>query len=453
MSQINLANIFLEATTSMNASVNHTRGSQNYQAESFSQNLFKAKETINRSEVHETKRSEAHLVQKEKSNDTITQEKNNTQDKTSIQDDQVVKDENKATSIDEVNELSNQDEQESCNEIKAIEEQILALVSQGLQMPIEDIQVQLEALGLQVQDLLSEEGFGKFINQLFTNGDIEALLSGDVDIKQMSTLFNQLATYAKEMQSVLGELNEQAHMEAEVALQTTDEIEAGIVEHGILEEEMLSENILDETLNTSVAQDGAKGQEQISDEPILTFASDESHVDSGLGITVPIHNFTTTSFTQTFQTDIGVIAQTTTKQMINGKSFIEQVDFKVLSQTKEINVTLSPKELGQMNIKIVEQNGTMVAEIKVDNEKAKDFILNEINTLKENLEEQGLNVTDVKVDIRQDSHQSQMEQEKQKSSKRIQEIISKHLNENEEELNEAIDESPIISDSEIDYMV
>ena len=444
MSQINLANIFLEATTSMNASVNHTRGSQNYQAESFSQNLFKAKETINRSEVHETKRSEANLVQKEKSNNTITQEKNNTQDKTSIQDDQVVKDENKATSIDEVNELSNQDEQESCNEIKGIEEQILALVSQGLQMPIEDIQVQLEALGLQVQDLLSEEGFGKFINQLFTNGDIEALLSGDVDIKQMSTLFNQLATYAKEMQSVLGELNEQAHMEAEVALQTTDEIEAGVVEHGILEDEMLSENILDETLNTSVDQEGAKGQEQISD---------ESHVDSGLGITVPIHNFTTTSFTQTFQTDIGVIAQTTTKQMINGKSFIEQVDFKVLSQTKEINVTLSPKELGQMNIKIVEQNGTMVAEIKVDNEKAKDFILNEINTLKENLEEQGLNVTDVKVDIRQDSHQSQMEQEKQKSSKRIQEIISKHLNENEEELNEAIDESPIISDSEIDYMV
>ena len=105
-----------------------------------------------------------------------------------------------------------------------------------------------------------------------------------------------------------------------------------------------------------------------------------------------------------------------------------------------------------MNIKIVENNGAMVAEIKVDNEKAKEFILNNIHELKDNLEEQGLNVADVKVDIKQDNRQSQMEQERQKSSKRIQEIISKHLN--DATLEEVEDnETPILSDSEVDYMV
>ena len=101
-----------------------------------------------------------------------------------------------------------------------------------------------------------------------------------------------------------------------------------------------------------------------------------------------------------------------------------------------------------MNIKIVEDHGTMVAEIKVDNQKAKDFILNEIGELKNSLEDQGLNVADVKVDIRQDNHEAQMQQERQKSSKRIQEILAS-FDEDEEEMTEPL----ISSESEVDYMV
>ena len=82
------------------------------------------------------------------------------------------------------------------------------------------------------------------------------------------------------------------------------------------------------------------------------------------------------------------------------------------------------------------------------NEKAKDFILNEINELKSSLEDQGLNVADVKVDIRQDNHETQMQQERQKSSKRIQEILAS-FDEEEEEMVEPL----ISSDSEVDYMV
>ena len=103
-----------------------------------------------------------------------------------------------------------------------------------------------------------------------------------------------------------------------------------------------------------------------------------------------------------------------------------------------------------MSIKLIEENSNIVAQIKVDNEKAKAFLINEMNSLKTALEERGLTVTDVRVDIKQDTHQSQMEQEKQKSSKRIQEIITKHMEAFEEE--EEIRPEKI-SDSEVDYMV
>ena len=68
--------------------------------------------------------------------------------------------------------------------------------------------------------------------------------------------------------------------------------------------------------------------------------------------------------------------------------------------------------------------------------------------MRNSLEEQGLNVADVKVDIRQDNHQTQMQQERQKSSKRIQEILAS-FEEEEEEIIEPL----ISSDSEVDYMV
>ena len=56
-----------------------------------------------------------------------------------------------------------------------------------------------------------------------------------------------------------------------------------------------------------------------------------------------------------------------------------------------------------------------------------------------------------KVDIRQENHESQMQQGRQKSSKRIQEIINKQLS--EEVLEQETDSGSVLSDSEVDYMV
>jgi len=420
--------------------------------ETFGKKLSEAKETANSIEYKDkaVKEEAVENVQKDsyKQTKSTAESKEVSEKKEVTESSGTLKDEKQTTKLE-----ASDEKIEEVHPIEIVDEKILALMSQMLQRPIDDIQVQLENMGLEAQDLLSEEGFGQFINEIFAQGDMEALLSGQVDIKKITALFNELTAIKEEFAEVLNQANLQ---ESQLSLQETVEVQQSVNDSDTVSNpsniQMTQEVAIDELGLEQSVDHRYKGQETEENSIGLGLAQEAGEHDSELGLTVPIHNFTTTTSTQTFETGTGIVTQTTvTKQATSGKAFIEQVDFKVLSQTKELNVTLSPKELGNMNIKIIEQNGVMVAEIKVENEKAKEFILAELGELKNSLEAQGLNVADVKVDIRQDNHQTQMEQEKRKSSKRIQEILAKHLG--EDDLEGEVESTPILSESEVDYMV
>ena len=332
-------------------------------------------------------------------------------------------------------------EEDDVSKNQSIEEQILALVSQALNISIDEVKATLSQLGLKIKDLMSQEGFSTYIGEICGQGSVAELLMNIDDLKSIITLFEDLNTLNEQTQVISNQnTTEQTLIESLQQPNPMTVTQTVETDQTNLKEEVAISNI--KTIDRYSEDDKESNQG-------LSFLQGQEEQTEDIGINVPVHNFTTT-FTQSFEIEASIVTQTTTtKSMAFGEAFIEQIDFKVIGQTRELNVQLSPKELGDLNIKMVENNGALVAEIKVDNEKAKEFILSEIHLLKQNLEEQGLNVIDVKVDIRQDNHQFQMEQERQKSSKRIQEIISKHFSESEEEEEAAL----IVGESEIDYMV
>lgn len=448
MSQVNIASSFFEANTNLNVgnSAPQMTASRN-NSDTFSQKLAMINDLTNHVKDTDKSSKKNHFEEQFKSNTTEKREETKKVEKNTNKMDSKTKEVSKK----EVN--KNEDIEDDGKETKSENEvidQILSLMSQVLQVPVEEIQTQLDAIGLQVHDLLTEEGFSAFINEMYAQGDVNALLSGEIDMKQIRALFETLSDFKEQLSQLDVSVEDNLELEIPVYQETIDQkVDEGLIQIRV-EDHQLAQEPMMENIEDKVIQQINPVKETLEEETMSGFSNDSVQGASDLGMTVPIHNFTTTTFTQAFSTGNGTVTQmTTTKQVMGGKTFIEQMDFKVLSQTKELNLTLSPKELGQMNIKIAEHNGIMTAEIKVENEKAKMFILNEIDALKDGFQEQGLNVTNVKVDIRQDNHQAQMEQEKQKSSKRIQEIISKHMGEEEEE--ESI--IPIASESEIDYMV
>lgn len=432
MGYMNLGSMLIQPTSSLNQTGEIRDAGVSSQDQSFNKKLSEMRQNIQSSRLDYTP-----VNKSVKDNNRRQNEDLNTNNELSKNKKIELEKDSSSKKTNTKPEKTNTDKKESelSEEIDTndVDEQILMLVSQSLNMSIEEVTQLLSKLGMEIQDLLNQESFGMFVTGALGVDNMELLLTKSSDLSKVTQLFEYLTQLRGSMSQGegLGHLQEQISTLENEVIQTVQKIPTVMdTASGVKADK---EHLIEDSKNQ------------------LSFLAESETTTNGVGEQIPVHNFTSSQFVKHFQTGNGTMMQTiTSKVSVSGEAFIEQIDFKVIGQTKELSVQLSPKELGQLNIKIVEQNGSLIAEIKVDNEKAKDFILNEIHLLKEKLEGEGLNVSDVKVDIRQDQRQSQMEQERQKSSKRIQEIISKHFGEVEEEEESP---APTLTESEVDYMV
>lgn len=443
MGQIGLGTIFMNAQVA-NVDTNYTSSSKTIEPSkerSFSKELDKAKT----SQSGNQDKNETTKIKDDKGNEVV----------------QKIKDE--VTKSEPVNkekvESKPEDELENSKDKGEIDEKILSLLSQVLNVTTDQLKELLNQMGYAPSDLLKQEMFGKFVSEVYTQIKGENLLMVEDGVKDISQLFDQLQVMCSETKIEGTPLDLQKQMDVKtniekpiekteqslLTIQSLNEVEEG---NDIEVTQKTQVQSVVQNMNTKTVTQLQTPEEQsnVLNNSVL---NETGKVD--LGIVVPIQNFSSTVYSQLWQPEgTGTSQQVAQTPQLIETDIIDQIDFKTLGMTKEIHLQLSPKELGEMSIKLIEENSNIVAQIKVDNEKAKAFLINEMNSLKTALEERGLTVTDVRVDIKQDTHQSQMEQEKQKSSKRIQEIIAKHMEAFEEE--EEIRPEKI-SDSEVDYMV
>lgn len=340
---------------------------------------------------------------------------------------------------------------------KEVADEIVTLVSQSLGLSTEEIQAILQKLGLGAEDLLGEQGFASFIEQALGQGEMMTLLTGEMEMKKIRELLEGMKQLSsKSLRANEGAIAPESILQVKLEVQeAAQNVSVGMtMEQGsgdIQQEGGLDhlESIHQVKLTDQAGFEGKHGWGEAGEQSGNGLLQQGTSQNGDLASSALL----TKTFTQTIHQAEGFVTKTmVTRQAGGGQVVLEQVDYKVLAQTKELNVQLSPKELGTMNIRIVESNGALVAEIKVEDEKTKAFIQSEIAGLKENLEEQGLSVTDVHVDVRQGNGQSQMEQGRQKSSRRIQEIISTQYEEEQVEEDEKLT-LQAGNGSEVDYMI
>lgn len=336
-------------------------------------------------------------------------------------------------------EVESEDKLEEDKDQGELDDKILLLLSETLNVDLKELKELLKQMGYDASDLLEQQKFGEFISEAYTQIKGENLLMVETGVKDMSTLFTQLQAMNDETNGIHS-VNTIEHL-----LEKNEQIPQNFSDINFAQNQINNGAIEIESVNTSVQTRKFESVETGSN--LLNSSATHEIGQLDTGMVVPIQNFSSTVYTQLMKPEGNAGMQI--PQLIE-TDIIDQIDFKTLGITKEIHLQLSPKELGELSIKLIEENSSIVAHIKVDNEKAKMFLLNQLGDLREALEERGLTVVDVKVDINQGSHQSQMEQEKQKSSKRIQEIIAKHLEVFEDEEEQHAKET---SNSEVDYMV
>jgi len=119
-------------------------------------------------------------------------------------------------------------------------------------------------------------------------------------------------------------------------------------------------------------------------------------------------------------------AQTGQSNQINEKSpeksIMEQVINKAAEQVNqnktEISLSLRPDNLGKVNINLVTKDGALTAQITAESNHVKDILTKGIESLKQSLEEHGVNVSNITVKVQEpaqteNSSQNQFEQSNQ----------------------------------------
>lgn len=423
MGQVDLGAMFMNVqVASVNTNdIGFIRETKQLKEQSFSKELDKAK-TLQKKDEH---KSHSNKMREDKSNEIVQKEKGKIERSDTLNQEKI--------------EVESEDELDEDQDNGELDDKILLLLSETLNVDLEELKELLKQMGYVPSDLLEQQKFGQFISETYAQIKGEDLLMIETGVKGMSALFTQL----QEMNNETKVINSEKTIERLV--EENQQVNQHFNSINFIESQINHGTIGTESIGNSIQSNEFQSAE--IDSNLLNGISTHEAGQVDVGIVVPIQNFSSTVYTQLWKPDGTTSVQT--PQLIEA-NMIDQIDFKTLGITKEIHLQLSPKELGELSIRLIEENSSIVAHIKVDNEKAKMFLLNQLNDLREALEERGLTVVDVKVDINQDSRQSQMEQEKQKSSKRIQEIISKHLEVLEEKEAQDAKES---SDSEVDYMV
>ncbi len=343
--------------------------------------------------------------------------------------------------------------------IEAVYAIIMTLVNNILEVPMEDIEAVMKEMNISPMDLLKTETFNEFLTHVYPGYDEQHLLLNEEKVKDISKLFVKLEQVSEML------AGEQSHILIEKWVLHDEVVKTNITEIAVQpasdneqELEPVNTQVMTQNLQAKDLVNVGKVEDDVAEETIPDgHLSDEGMLNfkqMGLGLNVPIQAFGHTPGTKLWDAQ-GVHTHTSgfeghesiTRQMIN------KLDISSSGGTREITMELSPRELGNLSIKLVESSGVLVAHIKVENERTKELLLNEMAQFKQAIEEQGLSISEVKVDIKQNSHQSQMEKEKQKSAKRIQALVDKHLIEIPDDTVQHDERIGELTETEVDYMV
>lgn len=73
----------------------------------------------------------------------------------------------------------------------------------------------------------------------------------------------------------------------------------------------------------------------------------------------------------------------------------------------QVNIILKPENLGKVNINLVTQNGVLTAQITAENSQVKDILNKGLETLRQNMAEQGINVGKMVVNVQEPQSSNQ----------------------------------------------
>lgn len=387
-----------------------------------------------------------------------------TQDKSDRQENNSVKSskdpvETKSNSTEEPTNITKTDpsKSESTKEVKPLEEGDLEKNMEAEKIVIQAIADILQITPDQLEQMLATLQVG--IMDLLQMGNLQQLLMAAHDVEEPMDLLliPEITSEIKTITAMLEEFSASSLVDIPEKTQPQQQLEVNV------DENILSLNVNTDKDSQANTKMNKENETKISDENNQTLDVDKASVSK---VNRPLENdevpweneeqsasnqnSSTNQFLETLSQSIGEAFQMQNNQVgevneaILGRhqiiepqvvldQIVERIKVSVIEEQAQMNIQLKPEHLGKLSMEVISKQGTMTARFTVENEKVKEAIEQNIQTLKETLESRGLVIEELEVTVGQNQQENEQTSTSSRSNRNISQIIDRMMNEDMEE--------------------
>ena len=302
------------------------------------------------------------------------------------------------SNISDVN--SKADNKDVTDTVKEVCEDIKDAIKEEFNVSDEDIKVAMELLGLTALDLLSTAKVAELIEQL-TGTDALTLITNEDMMQSFNNIINvvdeanadiagMLGVKTEEVGIVLGQndiapvVNSEDTAKQDNVKESDAENADDNINQTVDNQESLSEVLAKEI--TTESDGKAKNNMSESNEANnkVTYADVADNMISNI----------TDTFADIITEDISTVKEA---DIVN--QVIDSVKLMASRELTSMEVMLNPEHLGSVHITVTARNGIVSAQIAAQNEQVKTALENQMVTLREQFESQGLKVDAVEITV------------------------------------------------------
>ncbi len=302
------------------------------------------------------------------------------------------------SSISDVN--SKADNKDVTDTVKEVCEDIKDAIKEEFDVSDEDIKVAMELLGLTALDLLSTAKVAELIEQL-TGTDALTLITNEDMMQSFNNIINVVDEANADIAGMLGVKTE----EVGIVLGQND-IAPVVNSEDTAKQDNVKESDAknaDDNINQTV--DNQESLSEVLAKKITTESDgkaknnmSESNEANNKVTYADVADNMISNITDTFA-DIITEDISTVKEADIVNQVIDSVKLMASRELTSMEVMLNPEHLGSVHITVTAHNGIVSAQIAAQNEQVKTALENQMVTLREQFESQGLKVDAVEITV------------------------------------------------------
>lgn len=302
------------------------------------------------------------------------------------------------SSISDVN--SKADNKDVTDTVKEVCEDIKDAIKEEFDVSDEDIKVAMELLGLTALDLLSTAKVAELIEQL-TGTDALTLITNEDMMQSFNNIINVVDDANADIADMLGVKTEEVGIVLE-----QNNIAPVVNSEDTAKQDNVKESDAknaDDNINQTV--DNQESLSEVLAKKITTESDgkaknnmSESNEANNKVTYADVADNMISNITDTFA-DIITEDISTVKEADIVNQVIDSVKLMASRELTSMEVMLNPEHLGSVHITVTARNGIVSAQIAAQNEQVKTALENQMVTLREQFESQGLKVDAVEITV------------------------------------------------------